>query len=50
MGAKFYIKYFVACIPLALLYLPNLFLPKDKALKRTLESKVTQSICNWIMK
>lgn len=39
LGWKFYVKYAVVCVPLSIMTLLTLFMPKDKALKFTLENR-----------
>lgn len=50
LGWKFYVKYLTVLIPLCLMMLLTIFMPKDKAIKFTLENKLTNRLTEWVWK
>jgi hypothetical protein len=47
---KFYTKYFIIFIPLSLMVIFSLFMPKDKAIKFILESRLFNKMHGWLFK
>jgi hypothetical protein len=50
LGWKFYIKFLITLIPLSIMTLITLFMPRDKALEFTLKNKFINALEKWCWK
>jgi hypothetical protein len=50
LGWKFYIKFLITFIPLSIMILITLFMPKHKALKFILTNKFINALEDWCWK
>jgi hypothetical protein len=47
LGWKFYIKFLIVLIPLSLMMLVTLFMPRDKAIEYVMSNKIINKLENW---